>query len=379
MSSVMCYKDAIQKALNFLETQRYRIDRSVQAQCSLWEGSKPDQQPLLLSCALPPELEDLFPELDYREIRASSENMLVHGLVPALRAAAGGRESVPSVRANMGCGVFPTLLGVRQEVFTDKMPWVRKHAPREHLLGMDAGDIVLSEEFKQGLEHMAAMSVVLADSPCRIFPMDLQGPFDTAHIAYGDRIFYEIHDDPGFLHHLLELSCEAIILGMEACLEYMPGDMVPHYNSLVIPRSLGGIKISEDTSTLLSREQIQEFVVPYTQRILEHFGGGYIHYCGKNPGLMEEILHLPQVRGLNLGNPEMHDMEDVLGRCRDRGLLYYGWIPRKENEGHHAFFQRCLQASCKNGLCRILLQVQGGWEERQDIAEAWEGSVMACG
>ncbi len=43
----------------------------------------------------------------------------------------------------------------------------------------------------------------------------------------------------------------------------------------------GGIRISEDSATLISPKQIDEFVIPYDQKALEAFGGGFIHFCGK--------------------------------------------------------------------------------------------------
>ena len=41
----------------------------------------------------------------------------------------------------MGCGIFPTLLGVKQQLFDDKMPWVKEHLPKEVLARMSEEDI----------------------------------------------------------------------------------------------------------------------------------------------------------------------------------------------------------------------------------------------
>ena len=102
--------------------------------------------------------------------------------------------AVPSVRANMGCGIFPTLFGISQNLYEDKMPWVREHLPKERLQKMGPEDIKLSDEFKAGLEHMAYMAQELKDTGCFVYPMDVQGAFDMAHIVLGDDIFYEIYD-----------------------------------------------------------------------------------------------------------------------------------------------------------------------------------------
>jgi len=120
---------------------------------------------------------------------------------------------------------------------------------------MGPEDLNIGDEFKMGLEHMAYMAEQLEGTGCMVYPMDLQGPFDIAHLVYGDDIFYDLYDDPKFVHHLLDLSCHAIFRGMEECFKVIPNsdEMVAHYNELVMPRSIGGIKTSEDTSTLLSK------------------------------------------------------------------------------------------------------------------------------
>ena len=148
---------------------------------------------------------------------------------------------------------------------------------------------------------MAFMAEKLDETGCMVYPMDLQGAFDTAHLVYGDEIFYDLYDDPDFVHHLLDLCCEAIVMGMEECFKVIPDSesKIAYYNNLVMPREIGGIKTSEDTSTLLSKEHIDEFVVPYLERILKHFGGGYVHYCGSNPYLFEAVMANPYVKGIN--------------------------------------------------------------------------------
>jgi hypothetical protein len=276
-------ENGVLEAIDYLIQNRGRFEAAAELQTALWNGVKPARQPILLKCSLDEEDDKKLPAFNTKETHYDSEKMFMQGLREMLAAAYGGAEAVPSMRANMGCGIFPTLFGVKQQLFDDKMPWVREHLDKAALLKMGPEDLKLSDEFKAGLDHMAFMAERIACTGCLIFPMDLQGAFDTAHIVYGDTIFYDLFDDPGFVHHLLELSCEAIFMGMEACFKYIPGAEVKiaHYNGLVIPRAKGGIKISEDTSTLLSKAHIEEFVEPYINKILTHFGGGYVHYCGK--------------------------------------------------------------------------------------------------
>ncbi len=369
------------KAIEILRSHREAFEASAEMQLRLWNGEKPAAQPLLLHCRTKSAPVEGMPSYNTKETHYDSEKMLTDQLNGALTVAAANSRgpvgSVPSVRANMGCGIFPTLLGVRQELFEDKMPWVLEHKSKEELSKMGPEDIKLSDEFKAGLEHMAYMAEKLEGTGCLVFPMDLQGAFDTAHIVYGDDIFYDLYDDPRFVHHLLELSCEAIFMGMDECLKVMPRSekMIAHYNELVIPRSMGGIKISEDTSTLLSKDHIEEFVVPYMNRILDRFGGGYIHYCGSNPHLYDAVMKSEKAYGINFGNPEKNDIMRVLKDCAERGKIYYGAvgpvIDDSTDESLTNSFAELLKASRKDGRSLLLLQYSCGDDRLDSVIECW--------
>ena len=374
----MTNADAIRQMIEALSEGRERYQKAVGRQSALFEGREADRQPLLLSAGLTGAQAE-FPHFNYREIHYDREKMLANELRGACAAMNGGREAAPSVRANMGCGIVPALFGVMPRLFEDKMPWVKDHLPKEQLAEMRASDLAITEEFRAAMEHMDYMADALEGSGVRVYPVDIQGAFDTAHIVVGDSIFYELYDDPDFVHHLLDLSCAAIKLAFDECLRRMPGsdDAVPHYNALAIPRSLGGIKLSEDTSTLLNKEQVEEFVVPYMRRALNEAGGGYIHYCGKNPHLYQAVLDEPLARGLNFGNPDMHDMRRVLGDCANRGILYYGGIPQKEGEDIGDHFSRLLAASEKGGRAHLLLCHSCDADEAEMVGEIWDKAAAS--
>jgi hypothetical protein len=149
--------------------------------------------------------------------------------------------------------------------------------------------------------------------------------------------------------------------------------VITHYNQLAMPRSGGGMKFSEDTSTLLSPDHIDEFTIPSLKRQLEFSGGGYVHFCGHNLHLLDAILGMEKVRGLNFGNPEKYDMEEVLRRIAKAGKVYYGGIPRKNDEDYKGYFLRlCKAATDCNGCCRLLLVMNAsGPEEAEKISSAW--------
>ena len=309
--------------LPMLRERAAKHEASAQKQLRQWKG-EPGVCSLLLRVTDLPEAEKL-PVYNLEEIHYDPEKMFVTQLHYALSSALADGDAVPSVRANVGVGALCTLLGgLKQTFFPDKMPWLLSHVPEDELRELTVSSIEESEEFKAGLEQMRYMKEMLQGTGIQLYPMDLQGPIDMAHLFMGNEFFYALYDDPELVHHALELSVACEIYGMEKCFEIIrPKDYVCHYNGLVLPAQTP-LKVSEDTSTLLCRDHLHEFMKPYTEKLLRHFGGGYIHYCGDNAHLLELAPHLTNSIGLNFGNPERHDPKSVLETLRSLGKCYYG-------------------------------------------------------
>ncbi len=309
--------------LPMLRERAAKHEASARKQLRQWKGEK-GVCSLLVHLTDLPELEKL-PVYNNVEIHYDVEKMFVNQLRGALTTALADGDAVPSVRANVGVGALCTLLGgLKQTFFEDKMPWLLGHLDEDELQEMTVESIEESDEFKMGLEQMRYMKEMLQGTGIGIYPMDLQGPIDMAHLFMGDEFFYALYDDPDLVHHVLELSVACEIYGMEKCFEIIqPKDYVCHYNGLVLP-AVTPLKVSEDTSTLLNREHIHEFMKPYTEKLLRHFGGGYIHYCGDNKHLLELVPHIENNIGMNFGNPERHDPKSVFETLRSLGKCYYG-------------------------------------------------------
>jgi len=351
--------------------------KAAEDQCAVWEGRKPACQPLLLHGPLPAS-SSAWPRFSTREIHFDKDKMLITGMCAMAHSTLGKMQSVPSIRANMGCGIFPSLFpGILPELFDDhRMPWVIKHLDKATLEKINPEDLKLTDEFKLGLEHMVYMAEKIRGTGAFLFPLDLQDAIDVAHLVYGDQFFYDLYDDPPFINHLLDLSCRAIEIGITECLKIIPGSdkIVTHYNQLAMPRSQGGIKFSEDTSTLLGPDHIDEFTIPSLKRQLEYTGGGYVHFCGHNVHLLDSVLSTEKVRGVNFGNPEKYDMEKVLSRVAKAGKVYYGAIPKKKEEDYQSYFSRlCSAAVDSSGCCRLLLVMNASSPGQvEEMRAAWQ-------
>jgi len=141
----------------------------------------------------------------------------------------------------------------------------------------------------------------------------------------------------------------------------------------------GGTRISEDSATLISPQQIDEFVIPYDQKALEAFGGGFIHFCGKNDYLLESYLKLDKVRAVNLGNPEMYDFDLTMQKFIDYKKCYFGLWPKEDSETLEGYFQRMKRAieRGKSGLILHFDEAMFPEYSCQDILQKWR-KIMNC-
>lgn len=312
-----------QELLPMLRERAARFETNAQKQLAQWRGEK-GVCSLLLHVSGAREL-DKLPVYNLEEIHYDVEKMFVSELRSALCAALADGDAVPSVRANVGCAALCTLYGgLKQTFFADKMPWLLRHLSADELEALTVESLQESDEFRMGIEQMKYMKTMLEGTGIQVYPMDLQGPIDMAHLLMGDEFFYALYDDPDLVHKVLRMAVAADIYGMEKCFEILkPQDYVCHYNGLALP-SDKPLKISEDTSTLISAEHLETYMRPYTEQLLAHFGGGYIHYCGSNPHLLAMMPTFENSIGLNFGNPERHDAKQVLDQLAASGKCYYG-------------------------------------------------------
>src|SRR3990172_6812887 len=79
-----------------------------------------------------------------------------------------------------------------------------------------------------------------------------------------------------------------------------------HQHATVLP---GHILIRNDTPINISPDMYREHVAAHDEAVLSRLGGGGIHFCGKGEHLVPEILKLPSVTALDLGQPQKNDLD----------------------------------------------------------------------
>lgn len=313
-------------------------------QAAVFRSEETDYLPLLLKVRPPREAMPLA-TFDFMKCYYDRELMLSCFLRHMMGISNAKSDALPSVRPNLGTAHMATILGAKQTVRPDINAAITGHPSKEEIARMEAPEIRSAGEMPRVLDYIAFFKEKL-NGKGSLWAADTQGPFDIAHLVRGEAIFTDFYDDPQFVHHLMELCTQIYIEANKAIKEAMgePLDHMHYMNALYAENT--GVRICEDTTTLLSPDLIDEFVMPYTKRALEPFGAAYYHYCGRGEHFYREVVKLDVVTGVNLGNPDFHCYTEFIGALVENNACYVGTPGgtfREKDEPLDAFFRRMIE------------------------------------
>ena len=290
-------------------------------------GERGDPPPL--TCYAPYRGEALRPH-PVREIVDNPQKMLVNELLvgfTSLYHALERRDDTPYViRANLGTGIIASMFGAAIEVLDDNPPWARplgdeaalRRLIDEPLPEVDAG------LGRQMFAHYTFFRDVLEEYPlCRaafeITLPDLQGPFDAAEILWGSGIYVELRRQPDLVGRLLTKVTEQIMRVARALDPFVNDSLMPLGNFQHATAVRGRILLRNDSIVLVSPRTYAALLRPFDARIAAELGAA-IHFCGDGTHQIDNVLEIDGLQGLDFGQPEMMDIDDIYRRTRACGV-----------------------------------------------------------
>lgn len=293
-------------------------------------------------------------------------------------------DGIPTVRADMGTTLLPSGLGLEIKLHTDLHPWLTQHFSPEELLSrkapMRAEDFLQNEAaFAAAFYHLFLERRSQGMIPGTVYPYvpETEGVFDISHLLIGTELFFLLEDQPELAHRIQRRSLELYLVAtrfFKKLLGERPTSMV-HGHGMPIGvwfPDTGG-RISEDSCTLLSAAMIREFCLPYIQEGAHFFGRLFLHYCGSHLEFLRMACELEEISTLNLGNPEMYDLEEVMAICGSTDTVLFGHIPRQGHEDAENYLHR-LAGLCHKFQARLILVADyqpESQEEKAALVECW--------
>jgi hypothetical protein len=259
------------------------------------------------------------------------EAMALQQLCECSAALAAGTGAVLNVRANYGTGILPSLFGCRLHVMgaaLNTLPTV---------LPVDGGEDAIRRLVGRGVPDLTAglgarvlemgerfVSLFRGYPRVRrfvhIYHPDLQGPIDACELLWGSSMFLAMIEQPDLVKELLALVTLTYRHFLRRWMDVVPVAVDDGFSAHWGMLHRGAIMLREDSAMNLSPELIEEFVVPCDQLLLDEFGGGAIHFCGRGDHFIGLVAAMRGVYGVNLSQPECNDMEIVYRHTVDRGI-----------------------------------------------------------
>jgi hypothetical protein len=284
---------------------------------------------------------DAFARYDYRESFgnpvAMLQNALLNRVVPGVLL----KDSSPlAIRNDHGTIQVASVLGGAWRMHENDYPCVSHFDSVAHIVKM------LDEPFPDGISERGIMPISIAtlrfyNTKLREFPScrkaiqismpDLQGPIDSAEMLWGSDIYYAFYDTPALLGRLLA-RVTVTLLAMEKVFRPLTFDRLdPGANAqhgYMIP---GRLLIRNDSSILITPDMYAQQVQPYDERVLKELGGGSIHFCGSGGHLIEKMLGIEHLRGLDFGDSRSMNIGRIYAMCRERGIAVSNVNPSRED------------------------------------------------
>jgi hypothetical protein len=337
-----------------------------------WEGKGPS---LIL---IPPGDEPHYDLEGYRQRFEDPRAMWEAEMARARKVADWPTDGIPTVRPNLGVVLVPALAGQPCRLESGSMPWPGDPLTEKQIRAAVPPDTETCELLGRALEFYRVHREE-GGRDVAAYLADTQSVFDIAHLLWGDETFVDLADPDReeWVHELMEISLQLYLSAtraMKDALGEADGTMVHgHATSQGVYFPHAGVRASEDTATLLSPDMIQRIVVPYLTRCAEPFGGVFVHYCGKRDDLFQTLAALPFVRAIDLGNPEMYALDDLLRWCAESGTVLYSRLPAEPDEDWKACVNRIGKAVHRNGARVVLrpLTYPASREECSEMLELW--------
>ena len=281
-----------------------------------------------LVCYLPYEGQEFQP-YPYPEAFANPAKMMVNELLigfTSLYHAVELRDDAPyCLRPNLGTGIIASMFGATIRLVENNMPWVMS------LGGLSSLQAIVDAplpDVRSGLgqrvidqydySHHALSAYPRCRAAFELTLPDLQGPFDTAELLWGSGIFVALYTHTELVGALLSKITDLMLIVYGVLTGRVRDTLGPgcHYQHAAAVK--GNLLIRDDSAILMSPKMYREIVQPADARLAAELEGVGIHFCGNGQHQVDNMLAIPGMRCLDLGQPETMDLDAIYAKAAAR-------------------------------------------------------------
>jgi hypothetical protein len=217
----------------------------------------------------------------------------------------------PNIKTNQGIGVVAAAFGCEYRVNDEADPWITaliREENAEDVYKLAIPDPVNNPVYEKAWKRVEYL-LAHTDMPLRV--VNIPSPLVTASLIWDYTSFIEATITyPEEVHALMEKVTEATILFVKEQFKRITNLYGVSHEFWSVPREVG-VRVSDDTAALLSPNLYREFGVKYNGKIAEAFGGIVVHSCGDVTNVVEPMMEIPGLRGLDFTIPQVKDWARV--------------------------------------------------------------------
>lgn len=285
-----------------------------------------------------PEPWNRFRHYTYREAFddpcAMMQKMLLDRVVPGLIL---NDDNPLAIRNDHGTIQIASLIGGAWEMHGDNYPWVKSLGSTDAIRELVEADRAIDWDggvLPQSFRTLEFYNEMLSQYPrCKVAIQvslpDLQGPVDTADILWGSEIFLMMLQEPELVMALMDKIVRTMLAVAERYRGLAQDHLDPVANTQHGYNIPGRFMIRDDSAIMVSPDTYRDVIAPFDARLLEDVGSGTIHFCGNGQHLVEAMLEIPGLRGLDFGQAELMDIKLIYDLARPQGVALTRLIPSR--------------------------------------------------
>ena len=231
------------------------------------------------------------------------------------------RTSTLGIRANYGTGIMTSLFGA--EIFemprsTNTLPTTKSFGDTDEVAARIENGVpdLLGGWGRKVFEFGELCAELLEKYPkikryVSVYHPDTQGPLDVAELLWGQEMFYAMYDEPELVHKVLRCITDTYKAFLNKWYEIIPMGEDPlsvHWSTM----HKGTIMLRLDSAMNISRDFYEEFSKPYDKELLDYYGGGCMHFCGRGDHYIDSLCELDNMYSFNMSQPHLNDMSKIL-------------------------------------------------------------------
>ena len=237
--------------------------------------------------------------------------------------------SIMMVRSDYGTSILPSLFGVRLFIMERDLDTLPTSVPLHDLDAIrrliDRGVPDLHQSLGARTFEMGKRFAAIKERYPRIgkyvqvYHPDLQGAMDVCEVIWGSRLFADVIEYPDLVKSFLDLVCGTYIAFLREWHGIVPAPMDGYGFHWGLFHK-GRIMLRTDSAMNFSPKMFDEFIRPYEQRLLDAFGGGGIHFCGRGDHYIESMSAMRGISSVAMSQPHLNDMEVICRNTVDKGI-----------------------------------------------------------